>query len=181
MDSARDYRAITTCALVGHGINPHQLLTTLERDAPTFRALSHLASIGISVGTMADADLKLGASALDEAIKRDVQGVIGCLITDCASFRKWKTSIVLFSSPALMEPVLLTTVVPAALIGLDQDSIDDEDDEYDSEEAMSYRANQAAADVKLALTKYGMNINDITNIHLSCGMRSAVTACGPSL
>ena len=85
-------------------------------------------------------------------------------MTDGATFRHWKVIVVLFVSPQLEEPVLVSVIVPEAGVGVAEGTRAGEDGADDEEEDYSYRAPSGALDVRACMTRIGLLDKFIKNV-----------------
>ena len=154
-----------------HGAARVQIRAALHSDTVSGRAIRTLLERNVALGTMVPDDSVRGDAALDDEIKRLVKGKYGTLVTDGATFRHWKVIVVLFVSPQLEEPVLVSVIVPEAGVGVaegaragEEEGADDEEEDY------SYRAPSGALDVRAGMTRI-----ELLDEFITCVMGDNVT------
>lgn len=111
-----------------------QIKAALHKDTVSGGAVRTLLGRNVVLGTTVPEDSERGDELLDDEIKRLVKGKYGTLVTDGATFRHWKVIVVLFVSPQLEEPVLVSVIVPEAGVGVAEGARAGEDGADDEEE-----------------------------------------------
>jgi hypothetical protein len=114
----------------------------------------------VPLGTTVPEDALRGEEELMNEMRRMVKGKYGTLVTDGATFRRWKVVVVLFVSDALPEPILVSVIIPAAGVGVGVHDVesDTEEDDY------SYRAPECALDVRAGMAAVGLEDKYVTNV-----------------
>ena len=165
-----------------------QIKAALHKDTVSGGAVRTLLGRNVVLGTTVPEDSERGDELLDDEIKRLVKGKYGTLVTDGATFRHWKVIVVLFVSPQLEEPVLVSVIVPEAGVGVAEGTRAGEDGADDEEEDYSYRAPSGALDVRAGMTRIGlldkfiknvMGDNVAFNVRVHLARRSALRSRSP--
>ena len=141
-----------------------QIKAALHKDTVSGGAVRTLLGRNVVIGTTVPEDSERGDELLDDEIKRLVKGKYGTLVTDGATFRHWKVIVVLFVSPQLEEPVLVSVIVPEAGVGVAEGARAGEDGADDEEEDTRTAHPRARLDVRACMTRIGLLDKFIKNV-----------------
>lgn len=135
-------RALTEAYYVSVGVNPHQLATSLGAKSVGLEGLRVLLDKGVSVGVPATitADMETADKLLHAELKRVLVGKPVAIVSDGATFRKEKVTVVLIESPALDQPIVVGLYAPSeeGHVGV-------------------YNAVTCAADIRARCEEFGIN------------------------